>query len=44
MPNSSDMSDSELDVWSNINNPNNDTDMDDWADTHNPNNDDYIDE
>jgi hypothetical protein len=42
MPNSSDMSDSELDVWSDINNPNNDADMDDWADTHNPNNDDYI--
>jgi len=44
MPDSSDMSDDELDVWSDINNPNNDADMDDWADAHNPNNDDYIDE
>nr|WP_165375131.1 hypothetical protein [Malaciobacter halophilus] len=38
----SDMSQEELDVWSDINNPNNDADMDDWADAHNPNNDDYI--
>ncbi len=29
MPNSSDMSQDELDVWSDINNPNNDADMDD---------------
>ncbi|MDE3274295.1 hypothetical protein [Pseudoalteromonas sp. G4] len=42
MPNTSDMSQEELDVWSDINNPNNDADMDDWADCHNPNNDDYI--
>lgn len=32
----------ELDVWSDINNPNNDDDMDRWSDIHNPNNDDYI--
>ncbi len=32
----------ELDLWSDINNPNNDRDMDDWADAHNPNNDDYL--
>lgn len=32
----------ELDLWSDINNPNNDTDMDDWADAHNPNNEDYL--
>lgn len=42
MPDSSDMSQDELDVWSDINNPNNDADMDDWADAHNPNNDDYL--
>ena len=42
MPDSSDMSDDELDLWSDINNPNNDADMDDWADGHNPNNDDYL--
>ncbi len=30
MPNSSSMSDDELDLWSDINNPNNDADMDDW--------------
>ncbi|MCQ8879345.1 hypothetical protein NQT69_15155 [Pseudoalteromonas shioyasakiensis] len=42
MPDTSDMSQSELDAWSDINNPNNDADMDDWADCHNPNNDDYI--
>ena len=42
MPNSSDMSQDELDVWSDINNPNNDADMDDWSDVHNPNNDDYL--
>ncbi|MEY8240868.1 MAG: hypothetical protein RPT25_11020 [Cycloclasticus sp.] len=36
------MSDSELDLWSDVNNPNNDADMDDWADGHNPNNDDYL--
>ena len=32
----------ELDLWSDINNPNNDASMDDWSDAHNPNNDDYI--
>ena len=42
MPNTSDMSQEELDVWSDINNPNNDADMNEWADCHNPNNDDYI--
>lgn len=42
MPATSDMSDEELDLWSDINNPNNDADMDDWADAHNPNNDDYL--
>jgi hypothetical protein len=35
------MSQDELDLWSDINNPNNDADMDDWADAHNPNNDSY---
>ena len=44
MKNTSDMSKEELDLYSNINNPNNDADMDDWADGHNPNNDDYLDE
>lgn len=38
----SNMTQDELDTWSDINNPNNDSDMDDWADIHNPNNDDYI--
>ncbi|EGU42611.1 hypothetical protein [Vibrio splendidus] len=42
MPNPSEMSQDELDIWSDINNPNNDADMDDWADAHNPNNDDYL--
>lgn len=42
MADTSGMSNEELDVWSDINNPNNDADMDDWADIHNPNNDDYI--
>lgn len=40
MPDSSDMTQDELDIWSDINNPNNDADMDD---AHNPNNDDYLD-
>jgi len=40
----SSMSQEELDLWSDINNPNNDADIDDWADAHNPNNDSYIDE
>lgn len=40
--NTDDMSKDELDLWSDINNPNNDADMDDWADAHNPNNDDYL--
>lgn len=35
MPDTSSMSRDELDLWSNINNPNNDADMDDWADAHN---------
>ncbi len=38
------MTQDELDLWSDINNPNNDADMDDWADAHNPNNDDYLDD
>ena len=42
MINSSGMSQEELDIWSDINNPNNEADMDNWADTHNPNNDDYL--
>ncbi len=42
MPNTNDMSNDELDLWSDINNPNNDADMDDWSDAHNPNNDDYL--
>jgi len=42
MPDTSSMSQEELDRWSDINNPNNDADMDTWADIHNPNNDDYI--
>ena len=37
-----DMSQEELDVYSDMNNPNNDADLDDWADAHNPNNDDYV--
>ncbi|WP_281245479.1 hypothetical protein [Microbulbifer yueqingensis] len=36
------MSDAELDLWSDINNPNNEADMDDWADAHNPNNESYL--
>lgn len=36
------MNKEELDLWSDINNPNNDIDMNDWADAHNPNNDDYL--
>ncbi|MDE1236851.1 hypothetical protein [Vibrio aestuarianus] len=42
MPNPSDMTQEELDIWSDINNPNNDADMDDRADAHNPNNDDCL--
>lgn len=41
-PNTDDMNQEELDIWSDINNGNNDADMDDWADSHNPNNDSYI--
>lgn len=37
----SSMNQEELDLWSDINNPNNDADMDDWADAHNDNNDSY---
>lgn len=40
--NTEDLSQEELDIWFDINNPNNDADMDDWADAHNPNNDDCI--
>ena len=40
--NTSGMSQEELDLCSDINNPNNDANMDDWADAHNPNNDDYL--
>lgn len=36
------MTKDELDLWSDIHNPNNDASMDDWADAHNPNNDDYL--
>lgn len=36
------MSQEELDLYSDINNPNNDTDMDDWSNGQNPNNEDYI--
>ena len=39
----SDMTQEELDTYSDMNNPNNDADLDDWADMHNPNNDSYID-
>ena len=42
MPDTSDMSQAELDIWSDINTPNNDANMDDWADVHNPNNDSYL--
>lgn len=38
----SDMNQEELDIYSDLNNPNNDSDLDDWADAHNPNNDSYI--
>ena len=41
--NTSNMTKDELDIWSNINNPNNEADMDNWADAHNPNNEDYLD-
>ena len=41
-PNTDNMSQDELDLWSDINNPNNDANMDDWADAHNPNNDNYL--
>lgn len=37
-----DYSQDELDLWSDINNPNNDSDMDDWANAHNPNNENYL--
>lgn len=42
MGGTSTMTQEELDLWSDINNPNNDADMDDWADAHNPNSDDYL--
>lgn len=38
----SNMTQEELDLWSDINNPNNEASMDDWADAHNPNNDAYL--
>lgn len=38
----SNMSQEELDLWSDINNSNNDADMDDWSDAHNPNNEEYL--
>ena len=38
------MSQDKLDLWADINNPNNEADMDDWSDAHNPNNDSFIDE
>ena len=38
----SDMSQEELDTYSDMNNPNNDADLDDWAGAHNPNNDSYV--
>ena len=41
-PDTSDMSQEELDLWSDISNPNNEADMDDWADGHNPNNENYL--
>lgn len=42
MSDPSDRSQEELDVWSDVNNPNNEANMDDWADSHNPNNEDYL--
>lgn len=42
MPDTSSMSQEELDLYSDINNPNNDADMDDWSDYHNPNNENYL--
>lgn len=42
MIDTSDMSQQELDVWSDMNNPNNDASWDDWADVHNPNNESYL--
>ena len=36
------MSQEELDLYSDINNPNNDADIDDWSDAHNDNNENYI--
>ena len=42
MVNTDDMSKEELDLWSDINNPNNESDMDDWSDYHNSNNDTFL--
>lgn len=42
MINTDDMSKEELDLWSDINNPNNESDMDDWSDYHNSNNDTFL--
>jgi hypothetical protein len=35
------MTKEELDLWSNMNNPNNSANIDDWANLHNPNNKEY---
>lgn len=40
--NTDNMSQAELDLYSDINNDNNDANMDDWADGHNDNNENYI--
>lgn len=42
MSDPSDRSQEELDVWSDVNNPNNEANMDEWADVHNPNNENYL--
>ena len=40
--NTDNMSQAELDLYSDINNDNNDANMDDWSDAHNDNNENYI--
>ena len=40
--NTDNMSQAELDLYSDINNSNNDANMDDWADAHNDNNENFI--
>ena len=42
--NTNDMTQEELDIYSDMNNPNNDYDLDDCADAHNPTSDNYLDE